>query len=313
MPSKNDTVCCHSPAISKPLPNSFELCVDFSTLVGRMQFLHLQIELIDSFRCRLVQLHNSSEADVSSTKVLNAIHYLVSVLREWGESVHYLHLHVAQIGATGDTDDVASVFEKPIGEFEHWHRLIVADLAGKVVDDIKAKSMAYRHDQWVTMNMPTASATASTFSLSATAGDMFQLMVSALHDLETELSVSLLRLVLRLVASRFDVFIIDGMIMNTRFSPGGAAQFNFDMTRNLFPLFGQYLERPQLLFKRIHDACVLLTQPTGSALLLLDTLRALQRSGDSDEAKKTLNEIGVVTLTGRLAADILGRRTDMSL
>lgn len=270
----------------------------------------MQIELIDSFRRRLVQLHNSSEANVSSTKVLNAIHYLVSVLREWGESVHYLHLHVAQIGATGDTDDVASVFEKPISEFEHWQRLIVADLAGKVVDDIKAKSMPYRHDHWVTMIASTAAS--DTFALSATAGEMFQLMVSALHDLETELSVSILRHVLRLVASRFDVFIIDGMIMNTRFSPGGAAQFNFDMTRNLFPLFGQYLARPHLLFKRIHDACVLLTLPTGSALLLHDTLKEFQRSA-GDEAKAALCEIGVITLTGRLAVDILGRRTDMSI
>lgn len=278
--------------------------------VCRMQFLNLQIELIDSFRRRLVQLHNSSEANVSSTKVLNAIHYLVSVLREWGESVHYLHLHVAQIGATGDTDDVASVFEKPIGEFEHWQRLIVADLAGKVVDDIKAKSMPYRHDHWVTMAAPTAAA--DVFALSATAGEMFQLMVSALHDLETELSVSILRHVLRLVASRFDVFIIDGMIMNTRFSAGGAAQFNFDMTRNLFPLFGQYLARPHLLFKRIHDACVLLTLPTGSALLLHDTLKECQRSA-GDEAMAALREIGVITLTGRLAVDILGRRTDMSI
>lgn len=52
-----------------------------------MQFLNLQLELIDSFRRRLVQLHNSTEDDVSSTKVVNAINYVVSVLREWGENV----------------------------------------------------------------------------------------------------------------------------------------------------------------------------------------------------------------------------------
>lgn len=52
-----------------------------------MQFLNLQLGLIDSFRRRLVQLHNSTEDDVSSTKVVNAINYVVSVLREWGENV----------------------------------------------------------------------------------------------------------------------------------------------------------------------------------------------------------------------------------
>lgn len=38
--------------------------------------------------------------------------------------------------------------------------------------------------------------------------------------------------------------------MNTKFSPAGAAQFNYDMTRNLFALFGQYCRRPDLLFKK---------------------------------------------------------------
>lgn len=265
---------------------------------------------------------------------------MVSVLREWGENVHYLHLHVAHNGFAADDsdtgDEVRSVFESPIGEFEHWQRQIIDALAGKIVDDIKAKSRAYRHDQWVTMANVTATKTTATkdeFTLSATAGEMFQLMVSALHDLETELSVGIFRHVLRMIAARFDVFVIDGMLMNTRFSAGGAAQFQFDMTRNLFPLFGQYLARPHLLFKRwvevllqkrtcllillwpfscrIHDACILLTLPTGSALLLHETLR--QRDCGLDEARKVLGECGVVTLTGRLALDILCRRTDMSV
>lgn len=232
----------------------------------RMQFLHLQIELIDSFRRRLVQLHNTNSEDhVSSTNILNAIHYLVSVLREWGESVHYLHLQVAHAGrwlgrntiVENDDDDdaaldgegieVASVFEKPVSEFEHWSGQIIIELAGQIVDDIKAKSMPYRHDHWVRM---LALGARDTFALSATAGEMFQLMVTALHDMETELSASILRRLLRMVAQRFDVFMIDGMIMNTRFSAGGAAQLNYDMVRNLFPLFGQYLARPHLLFKR---------------------------------------------------------------
>lgn len=198
---------------------------------------------------------------MSSTKILNAINYLVAVLREWGENVHYLHLHVAHNGGVDadidieNGDEVRSVFESPIGEFEHWQRQIVDTLAGKIVDDIKAKSRAYRHDQWVTMGSNTAAVVKNPqakdeFTLSATAGEMFQLMVSALHDLETELSVGIFRHVLRMIAARFDVFVIDGMLMNTRFSAGGAAQFQFDMTRNLFPLFGQYLARPHLLFKR---------------------------------------------------------------
>lgn len=60
----------------------------------RLQFLNLQLELIDNFRRRLVQLHSSSVNNVSSTKILNAINYLISVLREWGEHVVRFYLCV---------------------------------------------------------------------------------------------------------------------------------------------------------------------------------------------------------------------------
>lgn len=33
------------------------------------------------------------------------------------------------------------------------------------------------------------------------------------------------------------------------FNEGGAAQFNFDMTRNMFPLFAEYTQRPENHFK----------------------------------------------------------------
>lgn len=53
----------------------------------QLQFLNLQLELIESFRRRLVQLHHSPVDNVTTTMVLNAINYLNSVLREWGENV----------------------------------------------------------------------------------------------------------------------------------------------------------------------------------------------------------------------------------
>lgn len=53
----------------------------------QLQFLNLQLELIEHFRRRLAQLHGDSESGVSTTMVLNAINYINSVLREWGENV----------------------------------------------------------------------------------------------------------------------------------------------------------------------------------------------------------------------------------
>lgn len=75
-------------------------------------------------------------------------------------------------------------------------------------------------------------------------------MVSRLHKMETDLSINIFSIALRLIAHQLDDFFIDSMIMNTKFSTGGSSQFDFDMNRNLFALFGQYAKRPDLLFKK---------------------------------------------------------------
>ncbi|XP_055703383.1 RINT1-like protein [Phlebotomus papatasi] len=266
----------------------------------QLQFLQLQLELIDNFRRRLVQLHNTN---IGFTKILNAVNYLTSVLREWGENVHYLHLHAALVGP--DAPEINSVFEKPVEELEHWQRKLVKELAGKVVDDIKAKSMPYRHDLWVTMPEQNAK---EPFILSITAGEMFQIMMQCLHNLEMDLSANIFGIVLRLIANQLDDFFLDSMIMNTKFSVGGAAQFQFDMTRNLFPLFGQYIRKPELQFKSVADSCILLNLPRGSAILLHETLRD---SSDLESHRKSLREVKVGNLMPPVALDVLERRTDI--
>ncbi|XP_058462968.1 RINT1-like protein [Malaya genurostris] len=270
----------------------------------QLQFLDLQLELIDNFRRRLVQLHNSPGADnVSSTKILNAINYITSVLREWGENVHYLHLHAALYGP--NADEISSVFDKIIEELEHWQRSLVKDLSGRVVDDVKSKSRPYRHDQWPTMNQLD---TKETFMLSATASGMFQQLVNNLHQLESQLSANVFSIVVRLIALQLDEWMIDNMVMNTKFSTGGALQFQFDMTRNMFALFGQYARKPSLLFKRINDACSLLTLPLGSAMLLHETLTKEQ----SDEVIANITkELGLMILGKSSTISILERRNDI--
>jgi RAD50-interacting protein 1 len=124
---------------------------------------------------------------------------------------------------------------------------LIVDLATSVLYDIKAKSMPYRRDAWVSMP---EQLTKESQMLSITAGEMFQLLASHLHNLEKELSTNLLGMTLRLVAEYLDEFFIDSMIRITKFSKGGTEQFNYDVTRNLFPLFGQYTRKPVQLFKK---------------------------------------------------------------
>ncbi|KAG4075265.1 hypothetical protein HA402_003056 [Bradysia odoriphaga] len=274
----------------------------------QLQFLNLQLELIDNFRRRMAQLHSSSVNGVSTTKILNAINYLISVLREWGEQVHYLHLHGAIHGT--NSEEISLVFDQYIDEFDHWQRQLISELATKAVNNIKAKSLPYRHDNWITM--PTQNLR-EPLLLSVSASEMFQVMVSILHNLETELASNIFDITIRMIAKQIDSFFIYSMILNTKFSSGGTIQFQFDMTRNLFALFGQYVRRPELLFKKVHDACILLTLPSGSAILLQQTLNNCDNTKNEEELIATLKEIGVNNLDHSLALDILDRRNDTTI
>lgn len=271
----------------------------------RIKFLNLQMELIDNFQRRLVQLHNDQKNKINTVDILNALNYVIFVLREWGESVHYLHLLAAWHGP--NVENINSVFEVIIKELEHWEIKLVKALAARVVDDIKAKSMAYRHDNWSTMaehdpNVP--------MMLSHTAGEMFQLFVTILHELESKLSENLFSQCLRRVAKQLDDYFIDSMVMMTNFSTAGANQFNFDMTRNLFALFGLYVRNPSQLFKSINDACILLTLPVGTAMLLKDTIRKARPV--SETSKAALQELGIFFMEPVTTLDILERRIDLS-
>ncbi|XP_037952607.1 RINT1-like protein [Teleopsis dalmanni] len=269
----------------------------------QLQFLNLQLKLIDSFRRRLVQLHSNGVVD--TTPILNAINYITMVLQEWGENVHYLHLNTALFGP--NANDIISVFEDPISELKHWTEQLIKNLSTKLVNEIKAKSMSYRRDNWATMQEHNSK---EPFILSASAGEMFQVMVTILHNLERELSSNLFTITLRLIAKQIDDYIMDYMIMNTKFNPPGAAQFNYDMTRNLFALFGQYSRRPDLLFKKIHDANKLLNVSCGVALLLHETLR---NATTPEEKSKALKEVGIINITSQTCMEVLERRTDIRI
>lgn len=53
----------------------------------RLQFLELQLELLDDFRVRLLQLVNAEEGDIVESTVpsiANSIYYIENILMDWG-------------------------------------------------------------------------------------------------------------------------------------------------------------------------------------------------------------------------------------
>ncbi|XP_030840744.1 RAD50-interacting protein 1-like [Strongylocentrotus purpuratus] len=88
------------------------------------------------------------------------------------------------------------------------------------------------------------------------------------------------------------------------------------MTRGLFPLFGEFTQRPENFFKDVKEACVLLNLKRGSALLLQEAIQLQQEKpshGSSvamPTAEASLNDVGVYRLSAKTAGRVLALRND---
>ena len=59
-------------------------------ILFRLQFLELQLELIDDWRVRLLQLLHEDYKDFLQSlipTILNTVHYVTTVLQDWGITV----------------------------------------------------------------------------------------------------------------------------------------------------------------------------------------------------------------------------------
>lgn len=86
--------------------------------------------------------------------------------------------------------------------------------------------------------------------LSATSSGcpMFEELAIQLHTLNDTLSQPIFYTAWRNIASQLDSYLFDGVILENQFNAGGAAQLKYDMTRNVFPLFGLYTKKPESYF-----------------------------------------------------------------
>ncbi|XP_039306854.1 RAD50-interacting protein 1 isoform X3 [Solenopsis invicta] len=129
----------------------------------RLQFLELQLELIDDWRVRLLQLlHENYEDPLTSLMpyILNTLHYVATILEEWGVTVHFLQLHFykkqfeAVENATNRGNDVSenigeiegTVFDEAMVLLQRLEKELINEISDSVALDIKAKSRPYRTD-----------------------------------------------------------------------------------------------------------------------------------------------------------------------
>lgn len=231
----------------------------------RLQFLDLQLELLDDFRIRLLQIaHEEQITDIVESKIpmiANTLFYIENVLLDWGAMLHYLNLYYyktqmdktvlkRQSNPIGDLDEnfeleSETVFQDILSLYRHMRKELLCTLSEFVVVEIKSRSRSYRSERWYIMEN---CKDFKSLSLTPTACPMFEIIGTRLHQLQKSLTAKLFRIVWRYIAQQLDTFLFDGLVLENRFSDAGALQFKYDVFRNLLPLFAQFSDRPESYF-----------------------------------------------------------------
>ncbi|XP_051810022.1 RAD50-interacting protein 1 isoform X1 [Acanthochromis polyacanthus] len=296
---------------------------------AQLKFLELQRELVDDFRIRLTQVMKEESRcplGVRYCAILNAVNYISTILGDWADNVFFLQLqqaavsHAEEMVLTGQgVMEVGRLASLEGSLFDGLLALLdrlKGDMLGRLLEwtmrEITEKAKPYCQDRW--LSLPSQH-DQSTMSLSSTACPMMLCVRDRLLNLHNVLSLSLFQLAWQGLAERLDNFLYQNVILCNHFSDGGAAQLQFDMTRNLFPLFGHYCKRPENFFKHVKEACLILCLNVGSAILLRTVLtESEEEMGDSTGAeepprKAALNELGVYCLAPCDVLILLNLRT----
>ncbi|XP_061618753.1 RAD50-interacting protein 1 [Phyllopteryx taeniolatus] len=285
---------------------------------AQLKFLELQKELVDDFRIRLTQVMKEESRCPLGPRycaILNAVNYISTILTDWGDNVFFLQLQQAAV-SLGDEAAAGGLGVTEMGRLASLESSLFdgllalldrlrGDMTGRLLDgimrDVTEKAKAYCRDRW--FSHPSQHDMSAT-SLSSSACPMMLCIRDSLLNLQQVLSLSLFQLAWQGLAERLDSFLYQEVVLSNHFSDGGAAQLQFDMIRNLFPLFGHYCKRPENFFKHVKEACIILCLNVGSAILLRNLIKesssgedARDRTGKDDPSPQSaLNELGVYYL-----------------
>ncbi|XP_016060246.1 PREDICTED: RAD50-interacting protein 1 isoform X2 [Miniopterus natalensis] len=289
------------------------------TASRKLQFLELQKDLVDDFRIRLTQVmkeETRAPLGFRYCAILNAVNYISTVLADWADNVFFLQLQQAALEVFAENNTLSklqlgqlasmesSVFDDMINLLERLKHDMLTRQVDHVFREVKDAAKLYRKERW--LSLPSQSEQA-VMSLSSSACPLLLTLRDRLLQLEQQLCFSLFKIFWQMLVEKLDIYIYQEIILANHFNEGGAAQLQFDMTRNLFPLFSHYCKRPENYFKHVKEACIILNLNIGSALLLKDVL---QSTSGQPPATAALNEVGIYKLAQQDVEILLNLRTN---
>ena len=114
----------------------------------RLEFLELQLQLLEDFRVRLVQLVRSEHEEPLQSNfcpILCSVFHLIQVLSNWAETPFFLQLQFQKKEGLTDDEMDGTVFDDVISKFEYLMSDMVTTIIDSVMFSIRATSRHYRY------------------------------------------------------------------------------------------------------------------------------------------------------------------------
>ncbi|XP_057317633.1 RAD50-interacting protein 1-like [Hydractinia symbiolongicarpus] len=284
-----------------------------NNLNAQQKFLNVLIMNIYSFIIKIKDLASVEVICPESQhycSILNGVFYIYYVLLEWTDDLYYLQLLKSR-HQDGEVSD-GSVFTDVMHSLDIFLNALVNSIAEYVKEGLRTKLKAYKAERW--HGLPSFKDYIVSV-LSNNACDMLLFIKVNLHMLEEKLFFDVFQKVWKHVAKVVDQLIFKEVVFECHFNEGGANQLQFDMTKNLFVIFGQYTPRPESHFKMLNDSCTLLNLLPGSAVLLKAVLEQAEKTSETSEenesaVKTSLQDMGIKHLTSLQASRLVTARVD---
>jgi len=272
---------------------------------NRLQFLELQLQLLEDFRLRLVQLGRSEQEDPLQSNlcpILCTVHHLVQVLTNWGETPFFLQLEYQRCQAGGG-EMSGTVFDEAISKLAYLLTDMTGTITSSIMYSMKARSRTYRKEvKWFSLpNSPNG--------VLPSCCSILQSIAFNFEDARKVLPGQIFTKVWHSVAEEMGKFICEEVVLANRFNLGGAKQLETDVKFGLLPIFGEFTSCPQAHFPVLMDCVKLINVSAGTLILSMETLQ----HSDTTTATNTLKELGLNRLTVEQAVAVIETRVDLEM
>ncbi|CAG2174733.1 unnamed protein product, partial [Oppiella nova] len=263
-------------------------CSLFTDNSLKYSFVRLQLDILDDFRLRLIQLiHTSDQSWPHSQQyfaIINTFNYLIVVLNEWKILPFFV-----QISETYSPNE--TVFDPIIGLFQHVLNEFILQIKTLFLSEFRDKLQAYQSTKWFCLK-------SIDNCLSPNASQLLHFISTNLVSLQKSLSNTLFDTILHEMADQINRSLLEDVILKNSFNEFGAKQMDYDISVGLLSVFRLYITRPQLHFATLNEALKLLNLERGTHLLLKDILVDDRNNTD---AKVALKEMHISSISPHLA------------